>query len=1680
MAATGMAQTAPVPAVPNPAAPAAPGNVEECRFVNTVVPQEIRCAPGTDPDGFQAINSSIVATVEAGSQVQGVIDLGQNVTVIVDGDMVVDSIAASAIDLDINSTVVNNGFIGGDARFDGFIVTGDGSSVTNNGTISDNGNTNGVAIQAGVGSTVVNNGDIFLRASNVFGIIGDNQIVSGDDVTVLNTGRIVIDGQGALSAGIRLGNNADVTNEGLIQTFGDTAEGILVFDDSTVVNGFGAFIFTTGQGAEGISAGDNADVRNFASGQIFTFGDDAVGVLVGQDSFVETNGNIVTAGANAGAIQAGNGATIFVNSGQVGTNGDNADAIAVAGSATIDVNGGLVQAAGAGSRGIDVDGDLALRNRGRITAVGDDAVYIAGVGTVINFDTGFISSDGGDGLQVDGDGSTVENAGVIQSRGGSAVAAAGDDLTLDNTGTIQAFNDGNLALVTGDNLVLTNSGTISTTGDNFADVITAGDNAMITNSGTISATGTDSLGVVAGDDLMLTNSGTISTSSDFGVTVSTGNGATIANDGDITVDGDGAFAVSVADMASITNGGMITVTGDDTFGLEGFDDLTLVNSGTIAATGANAIAVSVFADSDISNTGAITASGADSIGINAAGDGTLANEAGATISGATGLLATAGAQSVTNFGTIEGTGGTGVDLGDGNDSFIQVDGGAVIGTIDGGSGTDLFAYIVTDETDREFDLGSTTGFEDVRIGSQTFDFVNGTIGMTPATGVVTLTGTTGDAFTVINTAILAGTSNATVGYRVGAEDGITLGLTIADTGMINTTGDAEIGFDGGDDAVLVNDGSITTTGMSTAAVLFGDNGTLTNTGSILSEGVNGVAVATGDNATIDNAAGATINTTGDNGFGIVINGGGSVTSAGVISVAGATAQAITITGDGVVDNSGIIGAADGRAIDIGGVATITNQAGGVIGARGVDAIRMNSAGSTLVNAGSIENDVDAGVGVRGAGDTSVTNTGTITTSGMSTASVVLEDNGMVTNEGTIEASGDAGIAVVLSTGGTLTNAATGSVTSSGDGAPTVVLTGDATISNDGTISASGADSQAVTALGDFDLTNAGTISGDDGRAIDVAGIASITNADSGVIAATGSDAIRFNSGSSITNNGAITGERGIEGSAGDDFVANFGSIDGTTDGVDLGFGADTFQQWTGASVTGNVLLGGDDDLFVLEGSNSTVTGNIDGGTGTDTAILAGILDADNMVGFEEYQLGSTLGDTLNDLVIDGNRTLDGDVVAVGETTLGLGVDTLTATGEIRLLDSATITIETPLDEQLVGQTVAVLIDGTGFSRGGATVNIIDDDALLDYNPVIGSLSVRVNAVNPLAGNSDPNLTRFGAGLRQGIEAGTLSAANFAALNGLTNAQVADAANDALPSLSDGVGREVFETSTLASIALDRHLAADGSGIWGQIAVRGAEQDALSATADGYDSDQVVFTVGGDFALGDDIKLGLIASYADIEIQDETATGAQNTNSDVQSIKLGAYIAIDFFDRGFVNSEIAYLTGEVDAARGGFFGPIASSYDFDGLMARTTIGYDLLADEGVSLTPTVGVNVARVNFDDTVESGGFGFAIERGDAVYAETRFGLELGADVSEKVSGFISGTFIHDFVDSTRSFNLSSAQLGTFNAVLPLREQDRFEISAGATIDVAENFGIGLGYQGDFNDGYSGHSARASVRIAF
>ncbi|MBO0884315.1 MAG: hypothetical protein J2P17_29100, partial [Mycobacterium sp.] len=388
---------------------------------------------------------------------------------------------------------------------------------------------------------------------------------------------------------------------------------------------------------------------------------------------------------------------------------------------------------------------------------------------------------------------TLINYGRI-SAGGTlfGVYEAGSGLALANHGTIAA--SGNIAVVLNDAAVINALGGLIS-GSSGGVVANSG---TITNAGTIDASGGSSFGIKLNGNGSINNAGHV-TAGEYGLVLNgtdsvTNSGTVISGrrglqaQGDVSLNNTGMMSGSQQGIllfagGTISNTGQIV--GQDGLGLGGGGVVT--NSGTISGTYGAAVAMSTG--------GAITNNAAGLIksvgtyqGVVLYG-GTIANITNSgTIIGHTGLQffyngVYSAAATVTDTGTILGTGGTAIAFGTANDTLI-IAGAAprIQGVVNGGGGTNKL----------EFTSGASTG---------------------------TLTGVNA-SFTNFS----QGTVNAGATWALAGSD--TFGAT---TTIVNSGALVDVG-------VLVNAGRLT---AASTALSIASGGTLTNatTGTVTAGGI---------------------------------------------------------------------------------------------------------------------------------------------------------------------------------------------------------------------------------------------------------------------------------------------------------------------------------------------------------------------------------------------------------------------------------------------------------------------------------------------------------------------------------------------------------------------------------------------------------------------------------------------------------------------------------------------------------------------------------------------------------------------------------------------------------------------------------------------------------------------------
>lgn len=582
----------------------------------------------------------------------------------------------------------------------------------------------------------------------------------------------------------------------------------------------------------------------------------------------------------------------------------------------------------------------------------------------------------------------------------------------------------------------------------------------------------------------------------------------------------------------------------------------------------------------------------------------------------------------------------------------------------------------------------------------------------------------------------------------------------------------------------------------------------------------------------------------------------------------------------------------------------------------------------------------------------------------------------------------------------------------------------------------------------FTITNAGTIAGRGGAlpsggtagirlASDVAGVTAsgmITN--SGTISAETGAAIlieRVNFTGTITNSGTISGPIALDASTatgGIRFVQNGGTLSGNFIGSNF---TDSFTLASGA--------------FAL-GSNFSNGVNVTLASGTTTNV-------------------------------NGVRAINGDLVANGTLNLDLGVSRIDVTGNTILGAGSrvNITTNTPASQLRIGQAIDVLTDTGSFTNNGAVVTVNDDDFLVDYVVAFGSLRVTPVAANLAALSADANISAFGGALANALNANLLPAPVFAALNQATStAQFEQIAVALLPSLNEGVTREIFETQNTADSLIGDHLADQGTGIWGQVSARRADRDADSLSLAGYDADALSFTLGIDGAIGETVRIGAAYTYADIDVDQR---GRGNERADINASQISGYVGYDS-DKIFATGIAGYSFNSVDTNRQGPAGAATSNFDLDGFRAQGRLGYKL-GSEKFDVSPYVGLNFANLSSDSYTETGALDLSIDPTTVSYLEGTAGVRLATISQEGFSFRGNLAYIREFGDDTRDIDVRLAgNASPFRLSGNETTESRFEFGAGIRYGKQRGFGVSLDYQGELASAYNSHSGVLRLRYGF
>ncbi len=895
-------------------------------------------------------------------------------------------------------------------------------------------------------------------------------VITGDNTTVNNTGKTIVDGKGATGTEIA-GNNAVVNQDGEldvsggghgIDITGDSATvdnkggmtvtdpdsiGIQIDGDKAVVNNDGDNAISNGGTGTQVN-GDEATVNN--NGSTTVDGKDSTGTEInGDKAIVNNDGDSTILDGGTETRITGDDATAN-NSGNTTVDGQGSTGTEIAGNNAVVNQDGELDVSG-GGHGIDITGDSAtVDNKGGMTVIDPDSIgiQIDGDKAVVNNDGDNAISNGGTGTQINGDEATVNNNGstTVDGKDSTGTEINGDKAIVNNDGDSTILDGGTGTRITGDDATANNSGNTTVDGQGSTGTEIAGNNAVVNQDGELDVSGGGHGIDITGDSATVDNKGgmTVTDPDSIGIQID-GDKAVVNNDGDNAISNGGTGTQVNGDEATVNNNGNTTVDGKDSTGTEINGDKAIVNNdgdSTILDGGTGTRITGD--DATANNSGNTTVDGQGSTGTEIAGNNAVVNQDGEldVSGGGHGIDITGDSATVDNKGgmTVADADSIGIQI-DGDKAVVNNDGDNAISN--GGTGTQVNGdeAIVNNNGNTTVDGKDSTGTE-----------INGDKAIVNNDGDSTIldggTGTriTGDDATANNSGNTTVDGQGSTGTEIAGNNAV-----------VNQDGELDVSGGGhgiditGDSATVDNKGGMTVADADSIGIqIDGDKAVVNNDGdSTILDGGTGTRI-TGDDATANNSGNTTVDGQGSTGTEIAGN-NAVVNQDGKLDVSGG-GHGIDITGDSAtVDNKGgmTVADADSIGIQIDGDKAVVNNDGDNAISNGGTGTQVNGDEATVNNNGNTTVDGKDSTGTEIAGNNAtVTQEGELTVSSGGRGIDITGNNAKVDTKGKMTITGTDSVGVSI-------NGDSATLTNTGDIDVSNSATGFSLVTNEGIISLAG-------------------------------------------------------------------------------------------------------------------------------------------------------------------------------------------------------------------------------------------------------------------------------------------------------------------------------------------------------------------------------------------------------------------------------------------------------------------------------------------------------------------------------------------------------------------------------------------------------------------------------------------------
>ncbi|HIC40928.1 MAG TPA: autotransporter outer membrane beta-barrel domain-containing protein, partial [Piscirickettsiaceae bacterium] len=284
-------------------------------------------------------------------------------------------------------------------------------------------------------------------------------------------------------------------------------------------------------------------------------------------------------------------------------------------------------------------------------------------------------------------------------------------------------------------------------------------------------------------------------------------------------------------------------------------------------------------------------------------------------------------------------------------------------------------------------------------------------------------------------------------------------------------------------------------------------------------------------------------------------------------------------------------------------------------------------------------------------------------------------------------------------------------------------------------------------------------------------------------------------------------------------------------------------------------------------------------------------------------------------------------------------------------------------------------------------------------------------------------------------------------------------------------------------------AAKDESMWLQIFGASIDQDTVSSVS-GYDADGQGIAIGIDGMSADGTtRIGIAGSFANTDVDGKDST--TKTTEDIDTTQVMVYANKDYADGMYLQGVASYSFNDNTGTRRILVGAVdrtaSSNYDSGLFSIDVEAGWPK-EDDGVTITPTVGLTFSHLSADTYTETGAgnMNLVVSPTDVNTVEGKVGVKMTGKTVNADGGIgrpevrvgVSHNFGDDTADSTSTFNAGGASFTTTGVET---DSTKVDVGLGYTYTTPEgDTEISVNVDGRHSSSYVQYGSGLTVKWKF